>query len=521
MEFATESLAPLTDGDLNKVFTYSGAPATVITCLQSQAELVKEEYVEDKEWNTLIREKLPSVTKRDGDSGFVLLIAPRILRNEHSIHSKFPAYVNNEEGVTNPGGREIIIAENEELFSQGGQRHTRVLPFSRAVFSRITKAFYTHRSISPAISRADVPLFSQEEVTMPDELDGVKARVYNCRSTNAWGGDLAMTITHFPHCKLSFGILFGCTHSQKNYVIQRLSLATRESAHPLLLPGMFAELERNRHNQIFESVVSKLELMISVPALEGFSNQRHLGDHSYSQARRDVYLDILHLKHGLTTWSRQLKKMLEHAWTLDAEYVGTLHPVDIQMETLPREGSETAADLLLRDNVSDEDALIYEGRSSTQSSTGHRNGGLNTGLPPTPHQATMTKANIRTIKRIKTILESYSDKIRECQTRFDGLTLTTQLFQGETSVLLALAASRDSYHMRTIALVTMIFLPGTFFATIFSMTFFDWKAKDGESTVSSMFWIYVAFSVISTIVTLLVYYYSVARCTKKALRSSV
>ncbi|TRX93675.1 hypothetical protein FHL15_005351 [Xylaria flabelliformis] len=450
MELATESFTPLTDGDLSKVFAYSGAPATVITYLRSQSKLVKEQYVKDKEWNTLIREN------------------------------------------------------NTKDFAE-----------------RALDTFKTPNVRTQRRGRADVPLFSQEEVTMQDELDGVKARVYNCRSTNAWGGDLAMTVTHFPHCELSFGILFGCTNSQKKYLIQQLSLAIQDSAHPLLLPDMFAELERNRHNQIFESVISKLELMIPVSSVEGLSNQQYFGDHSDNQARRDVYLDILHLKHGLTTWSRQLKKMLEHAWTLDAEYVGKLHPVDIQMATPLHKGSETNTDLFLRDPINDEDALIYEGRSSTQSSTSHGIGRLNTGRPPKPHQATMTKANIRTIERIKTILENYSDKIRECQTRFDGLTLTTQLFQGETSVLLALAASRDSRHMRTIALVTMVFLPGTFFATIFSMTFFNWQAKDGESTVSSMFWIYIAFSVISTIATLLVYYYFVAIRTKKVLHSSV
>lgn len=35
-------------------------------------------------------------------------------------------------------------------------------------------------------------------------------------------------------------------------------------------------------------------------------------------------------------------------------------------------------------------------------------------------------------------------------------------------MLLALAASKDSRHMRTIALVTMVFLPGTFFAVSYS-----------------------------------------------------
>ncbi|KAI0546394.1 hypothetical protein F4679DRAFT_575488 [Xylaria curta] len=517
MELATESLTSLADGDLSKVFAYSRAPATVITYLQSQAKIRSGTW----RWRLRFRATVSLIIMHNTSYLYWDRVAPRILRNEHSVRSEFPTYGNSEEGGgADPGVREIIITENEKSFLQGGQRQTRVLPFSRAAFSRIAKAFYTHRSISPVISRADVPLFSQDEVTMQGELDGVKARVYNCRSTNAWGGDLAMTVTHFPHCQLSFGILFGCTNSQKKYVIRRLSLAIQESAHPLLLPGMFAELERNRHNQIFETVISKLELMIPVSSGEGLSNQHYFGDYSDIQARRDVYLDILHLKHGLTTWSRQLKKMLEHAWTLGAENVGRLHPVDIQMEIPPHEGSETVADLFLRANVSDEDALIYEGRSSTQSSTGHRIGRLNTGRPPKPHQSIMSKANIRTIERIITILESYSDKIRECQTRFDGLTLTTQLFQGETSVSLALAASQDSRHMRAIALVTMLFLPGTFFATVFSMTFFNWQAADGESTVSSLLWIYIAFSVVSTAATLLVYYYLAIR-PKKLLSSPV
>lgn len=36
--------------------------------------------------------------------------------------------------------------------------------------------------------------------------------------------------------------------------------------------------------------------------------------------------------------------------------------------------------------------------------------------------------------------------------------------QGETNVEIALATGKDSKHMRSIALVTMVFLPGTFFA---------------------------------------------------------
>ena len=36
--------------------------------------------------------------------------------------------------------------------------------------------------------------------------------------------------------------------------------------------------------------------------------------------------------------------------------------------------------------------------------------------------------------------------------------------QGETNVEIALSTAKESQHMRSIAIVTMIFLPGTFFA---------------------------------------------------------
>ncbi|KAI3336225.1 hypothetical protein F4824DRAFT_462584 [Ustulina deusta] len=479
MEQIADSMTPLTARDLRNVFAYSQAQATVITLLNSQSKLVEEKCITEDDWDMLITKKLPSIRARDGDSGFVLLIAPRKLENTQPKPSKSATNLSDEEKESPQIGYETAIFENEESLGCGGQRLTRVLPFSQDLFSRIAKAFYTHRSISPAINRADVPLFSHEEVFVQDGLHPVKARIYNCRSTNAWGSDLAMSVTHFPHCRLSFGIIFGCTDSQKKYIRQRLDLSVQQSAHPLLLPGIFVEIERQRHHVIFESGITKLESMIPESDMQTLLSHQQSGEYSNGQDKRTVYLDMLHLKHNLITWSQQLKKMLEHALSLNTEYLGAQHQADSVVN-----GLEISRDLSL-------------------------------------DQETMARMNARIIRRVDTILEDYSDKIRECQTRFDSLTMTTQLFQGETSVVLALGTSQDSRHMRTIALVTMLFLPGTFFATIFSMTFFNWQANDGEATVSSLLWVYIVFTVVSTAATLLTYYYAIALRPKKTLGSAV
>ena len=45
--------------------------------------------------------------------------------------------------------------------------------------------------------------------------------------------------------------------------------------------------------------------------------------------------------------------------------------------------------------------------------------------------------------------------------------------------------------MKTIAVLTIVFLPGTFVATIFSMDMFQWQPDDGgKASVSRLFWVY-------------------------------
>ena len=50
----------------------------------------------------------------------------------------------------------------------------------------------------------------------------------------------------------------------------------------------------------------------------------------------------------------------------------------------------------------------------------------------------------------------------------------------------------DSFAMRTIAIMTVAFLPATAISSIFSMSMFDWQASAGSPVMSNRFWIYWA-----------------------------
>lgn len=67
---------------------------------------------------------------------------------------------------------------------------------------------------------------------------------------------------------------------------------------------------------------------------------------------------------------------------------------------------------------------------------------------------------------------------------------------------LADANTRDSATMKGISLLGAIFLPGTFLASVFSTTFFNFETVERDS-VSRKIWIYFAFTIPLTVIVML------------------
>ena len=73
----------------------------------------------------------------------------------------------------------------------------------------------------------------------------------------------------------------------------------------------------------------------------------------------------------------------------------------------------------------------------------------------------------------------------------------------EDSRALASTAREDSTAMKILAVVTVIFLPGTFIATIFEIPVFNWEAETNTTIVSHRFWMYWAVTIPLTLLTIL------------------
>ncbi|EJT80531.1 hypothetical protein GGTG_00527 [Gaeumannomyces tritici R3-111a-1] len=72
-----------------------------------------------------------------------------------------------------------------------------------------------------------------------------------------------------------------------------------------------------------------------------------------------------------------------------------------------------------------------------------------------------------------------------------------------TSVDISRATREDGMAMKTLALVTVAFLPATFICAVFSMSFFNFSPDSGRWVVSDMFWVYWAVTVPVTVCTAL------------------
>ena len=85
--------------------------------------------------------------------------------------------------------------------------------------------------------------------------------------------------------------------------------------------------------------------------------------------------------------------------------------------------------------------------------------------------------------------------------------ISQQMTRDDTlaSIELARSAARDSSSMKVIALMTMVFLPGTFFAALFAVPSLQW---DSEYVVQDKFWVYWAFTLPFTAFVLILWIYS-------------
>jgi Mg2+ and Co2+ transporter CorA len=86
--------------------------------------------------------------------------------------------------------------------------------------------------------------------------------------------------------------------------------------------------------------------------------------------------------------------------------------------------------------------------------------------------------------------------------------MTKDVLQSLTAVLFNRIDKSDSQSMKTIAVVTLLFLPATFVSSVFSTGIFDFHAgepADAPRVVSSYGWVYLLVCLLATVLAVLLW----------------
>lgn len=176
-------------------------------------------------------------------------------------------------------------------------------------------------------------------------------------------------------------IVFGCDEEMREAIAARIENSEKSSTHPLLIMGILAEVERERHLALVgQQVNSLLQRVYNLSNQEKISQSSVLGAHNYSV---DSWISVSQLRSGLETWKQQLQKMI-------------LHIADLELDIVRNSSSKTIeADLSVFPEGAWQQPCIQSGR--------------------------------RIAKRLREIVNEYEEKIRDCSIVIDGVSLAAQM----------------------------------------------------------------------------------------------
>ncbi|KAI0836400.1 hypothetical protein F5Y06DRAFT_298763 [Hypoxylon sp. FL0890] len=326
------------------------------------------------------------------------------------------------------------------------------IPVTMDKFYQLIQLFHIHRMIVRTICRK-ITYFSRLYSLRENPGGNI---VYTARMSSSWPEDIAMSSTHLSHKRLNLSVFYGCGESQASKIMKRLEMARNAIYHPMLPAGILVELDRDRMveqvSSAFDSFIQKTEDLCFTscdPERIMDKDGESTGQLSY------LYNDTRELVKGIRKVKSQISDMCSHIRELHKRKRGS------HKRLRPRRRADTDFDAY--SNTSSVATRIYE--------------------------------------RLQEIEAEYDEKLDQCHMVTDGLAFSTQLAADRANIQIAVDTRQENARMRLISLVTMVYLPVTSVATIFSMGVFNWTAASQQSVFTFYFWIYIAIAGGLTVVT--------------------
>ncbi|KAI1087150.1 hypothetical protein F5B19DRAFT_89000 [Rostrohypoxylon terebratum] len=335
------------------------------------------------------------------------------------------------------------------------------LPVTRSDFSKLIEIFKIHRTIVRTIRR-EITYFSSVACLGQDNNDIDSLAAYTARMSIDWPGDIAMSSTYLIQRRLSLSVFFGCNEIQAHNIEMRMENAGQSVNHPMLAPGILVELDRDRLAAKVDSVIDEYTLFMAKLDRGVLSPQTVVSLGKSYDKLSDLYNDSMLLVKGIGKIKHQISDMYGHTYEINKA-------------------------LRLARN---------QRKPRRRSSLDHKHSLRLGTCPISPHTGTQI------CQRLLEIEAEYDEKLDQCHMVPQGLTFATKMAADYANIRISIDSQMENSQMRSIAFVTMFYLPLTSVASIFSMGVFNWNATTGQSVLTFYFWVYLAIGGGLTVVTL-------------------
>lgn len=138
--------------------------------------------------------------------------------------------------------------------------------------------------------------------------------------SSAWDDDVAMSSTYLTRRKINFSVFYGCNEMQSSKIEDLLGSAGDAISHPMLAPGILAELDRDRLVRRVKSILpsylaSTESLCCTSRDPESIMNR----DGESTDELLYIYQNTSELMTGIRQAKRQIADMDRHISELDIE----------------------------------------------------------------------------------------------------------------------------------------------------------------------------------------------------------
>ncbi|KAF3062929.1 hypothetical protein CFAM422_010373 [Trichoderma lentiforme] len=437
------------------------------------------------------------------------------------------------------------------------------MPFSENTLLGLASKLKIHKSIVRAINRNTTCTFSRMMPALEGEDSCHRSIVYTCRTAETWENDMALSVTFFPDTLTTNAIWFGCNFEERDIhgrpssdsaiITGKLRKFDGKVFHPMMLPTIFAESERERQvNLVRKSNSQFIQRMIDIESRNdvfyGFrqthgdirqSTDKRFPPHSSSPSGTGSFLNGIkgRLKNFLSGKTISTSSTLNSAVRLET--------LQTEMNKEDKKDEETCAMLWI------EISYLKNGMESWKTQL-HKmidhvqeledaNFGMNHNISTEvwcKRRDELKECGKRIRERLRDLVDEYDHFIRECDHVTAGMSLATQMDLNligrrdarinetisRSNLAVAEMAQRDGSLMKSIATLGMIYLPATFVCvchpegfldlalltvdiqSFFSMGFFEWRGKSkSTTTVSPDLWIFGVAAIIFSLLTLAIF----------------